>query len=170
MREPFLFPSGPLRSDYQSHAAELLANDPRRFSQHVSGERGSIVRDGDARLDVGVREIGSEEPDTGTVPDRWERTSGPGRTDGRDVRPAGGRDADGAPRFDQPVPSGGYLWWYVDALSDDGQHGLTIIAFVGSVFSPYYRSALKHCAADPENHCALNVALYGRKQIGRAHV
>ncbi|NBO88372.1 MAG: carotenoid 1,2-hydratase, partial [Betaproteobacteria bacterium] len=34
------------------------------------------------------------------------------------------------------VPSGGYLWWYVDAMSDDGQFGLTLIAFVGSVFSP----------------------------------
>ena len=39
--------------------------------------------------------------------------------------PAGGRDAAGAPRFDQPVAPGGYLWWYVDALSDDGRHGLT---------------------------------------------
>ncbi len=29
-------------------------------------------------------------------------------------------------------------WWYVDALSDDGRHGLTLIAFIGSVFSPYY--------------------------------
>ena len=38
----------------------------------------------------------------------------------------------------RPVPHGGYAWWYVDALSDDGRHGLTIIAFVGSVFSPYY--------------------------------
>ena len=37
-----------------------------------------------------------------------------------------------------PVRPGGYAWWYVDALSDDGQHGLTIIAFIGSVFSPYY--------------------------------
>ena len=41
-------------------------------------------------------------------------------------------------RFDAPVPHGGYAWWYVDALSDDGRHGITIIAFIGSVFSPYY--------------------------------
>ncbi|MCK7475445.1 MAG: hypothetical protein MZV49_22675 [Rhodopseudomonas palustris] len=32
------------------------------------------------------------------------------------------------------------LWWYIDAISDDGTEGLTIITFVGSVFSPYYRS------------------------------
>lgn len=55
---------------------------------------------------------------------------------------------------------GGYLWWYLDALSDDGQHGLSIIAFVGSVFSPYYAWARRRGAADPEDHCALNVAIY----------
>jgi carotenoid 1,2-hydratase len=66
-------------------------------------------------------------------------------------------------RFDGPVPHGGYEWWYVDALSDDGAHGLTVIAFVGSVFSPYYAWARRRGAADPVNHCALNVALYGRR-------
>jgi carotenoid 1,2-hydratase len=60
------------------------------------------------------------------------------------------------------VVPGGYLWWYVDALSDDGEHGLTIIAFVGSVFSPYYRLARARGSVDPEDHCAVNVALYGR--------
>ena len=63
--------------------------------------------------------------------------------------------------FAQPIAPGGYVWWYVDALSDDGKHGLTFIAFIGSVFSPYYAFARKRGAGDPENHCALNVALYG---------
>lgn len=60
--------------------------------------------------------------------------------------------------------AGGYAWWYLDALSDDGQRGLTLIAFIGSVFSPYYAWARRrggHAGADPLNHCALNVALYG---------
>ena len=61
----------------------------------------------------------------------------------------------------EPVGRDGYAWWYVDALSDDGQHGLTIIAFIGSVFSPYYAWARRRGPADPLNHCALNVALYG---------
>jgi len=41
---------------------------------------------------------------------------------------------------------------------------LSIIAFVGSVFSPYYALArrLQGGVADPENFCALNVALYGK--------
>lgn len=53
------------------------------------------------------------------------------------------------------------MWWYFDAVSDDGTHALTLIAFVGSVFSPYYAWARRRGAADPLNHCALNVALYG---------
>jgi carotenoid 1,2-hydratase len=65
------------------------------------------------------------------------------------------------PSFDVPVPLDGYRWWYVDGLSDDGTHGLTVIAFVGSVFSPYYVRARRRGPADPLDHCALNVALYG---------
>jgi len=67
----------------------------------------------------------------------------------------------GRPDFSEPVPSGGYLWWYVDGMSDDGRHGVTIIAFVGSVFSPYYRRALAKGPADPEDHVAINVVVYG---------
>jgi carotenoid 1,2-hydratase len=37
-----------------------------------------------------------------------------------------------------------------------------VIAFVGSVFSPYYARALRRGAASPEDHCAVNVALYGK--------
>ncbi|PZP18398.1 MAG: hydratase, partial [Sphingomonas hengshuiensis] len=31
------------------------------------------------------------------------------------------------PRFDVEVAPGGYAWWYVDATSDCGRYGLTII-------------------------------------------
>lgn len=64
--------------------------------------------------------------------------------------------------FDVAVAPGGYAWWYIDALSDDGRHGITVIAFIGSVFSPYYAWARKRGdgRADPANHCTVNVALY----------
>jgi carotenoid 1,2-hydratase len=49
-----------------------------------------------------------------------------------------------------------------------------VIAFVGSVFSPYYAWSGR---GDPANHCAINVALYGRQnhrwamtEHGRSHV
>ncbi len=70
--------------------------------------------------------------------------------------------------FDEPVPEGGYKWWYVDALSDDGRYGITIIAFIGSVFSPYYARARNQAngLADPANHCAMNIALYASRGVG----
>ncbi|MBX9727400.1 MAG: hydratase, partial [Sphingopyxis sp.] len=58
------------------------------------------------------------------------------------------------------VPPQGYRWWYVDAISDDGAYGLTIIGFIGSVFSPYYR---KSGRPQPTDHSCLNISLYGRR-------
>lgn len=63
--------------------------------------------------------------------------------------------------FDRPVPLRGYRWWYVDALSDDGKHGITIIAMIGAVFSPWYAWARRGGGGDPLNHCCMNVSLYG---------
>lgn len=37
-----------------------------------------------------------------------------------------------------------------------------MIAFIGSVFSPYYALARRRGRGDPLHHCALNVALYGQ--------
>ena len=39
---------------------------------------------------------------------------------------------------------------------------MSFIAFVGSVFSPYYALARALGGGDPDNFCALNVALYGK--------
>jgi carotenoid 1,2-hydratase len=66
----------------------------------------------------------------------------------------------GRPRFDVPVPLDGYRWWYIDGLSDDGRSGIVIIAFVGSVFSPYYFGARSRQPTDPQEHVAINVGLY----------
>lgn len=64
------------------------------------------------------------------------------------------------------VPNNGYHWWYIDALDESGQNGLVIIAFVGSVFSPYYYGKRQRGDANPEEFCAVNVGIYsgGRKQ------
>ncbi len=78
-----------------------------------------------------------------------------------DLRPAEAELADRL-NFITPVAEDGYVWWYVDGMSDDGAHGLSIIAFIGSVFSPYYARARRRGGGDPENFIALNVALYGR--------
>jgi carotenoid 1,2-hydratase len=90
---------------------------------------------------------------------RSERSPGAGRADGGAVRQKGGGHDPVGLRFEEPVPPGGYAWWYVDALSDDGRDALTVIGFIGSVFSPYYRASPR---TDPLDHSTVNVCLYGR--------
>ncbi len=60
--------------------------------------------------------------------------------------------------FAVAVPPRGYRWWYVDASSDDGAHHLVVIAFVGSVFSPFYKRAVARGDADPMDYCATLMA------------
>lgn len=40
---------------------------------------------------------------------------------------------------------------------------MTVIAFIGSVFSPYYARARRRGDADPLDHCAFNVVFYGMR-------
>jgi carotenoid 1,2-hydratase len=68
------------------------------------------------------------------------------------------------PHLNIQVAPRGYAWWYVDALSDDGRHGLTLIAFIGSVFSPYYFNGRRRGLIDPNDYCSLNVCLYGSQR------
>jgi carotenoid 1,2-hydratase len=136
-------------------------DDASAIQSAIPRDRRGAIRPSFARMDESILKDGSGQQNTGFVFGGGERASGTRRADGRNVGPVGGRNADGSPRFDQKVTSGGYCWWYVDALSDCGQFGLTIIAFVGSVFSPYYRFASRQSPALADDHCCLNVALYG---------
>ncbi len=45
-------------------------------------------------------------------------------------------------------------------MSDDGRYGLTLILMIGSVFSPYYRKAIRNGVGNPLRHSAVNLALY----------
>ena len=81
-----------------------------------------------------------------------------------DMRSSTPRDAELASEglgFNLAVPPGGYRWWYVDGFSDCGQFGVTVIAFIGSVFSPYYFRSRSRGATPAEEHVSLNVILYG---------
>ena len=84
------------------------------------------------------------------------------------IAPAAQQSSAHGPAFDIAVARDGYAWWYLDAISDDHAHGLTVIAFIGSVFSPYYaRARRRGTGVDPLDHCAINVALYRRGGGGR---
>ncbi|MDP5070316.1 MAG: carotenoid 1,2-hydratase [Congregibacter sp.] len=75
--------------------------------------------------------------------------------------PPGYRSREAGINFAETVADNGYLWWYIDAISDDGLQAITMIIFVGSVFSPYYAAARRRGAQSAENHCAFNTILYG---------
>ena len=116
----------------------------RRPRVRAAGCPGSTWRGGRCIRDRG--------PDGGAL---W--SPGCGERAGRPGAPCGY-----APGYDLAVAPDGYAWWYLDALSDDGASGITVIAFIGSVFSPYYALARRRRhgrgGADPLAHCAINVA------------
>jgi len=60
--------------------------------------------------------------------------------------------------FNLDVPAGGYAWWYVDGVSDCGTRAVSVIGFIGSVFSPWYHWSGR---GNPSNHCCITVATYG---------
>ncbi len=147
-----------------AHSADSRVDqgdDADGLQSAVSGDRGSPLWPGFTRLESIVQPVGLEVSHVGTVFGGGQRSSGSWSTDGGTVGASGSGESYRGPGFDRRVPANGYAWWYVDALSDDGQHGITLIAFIGSVFSPYYAHARRCGNADPLNHCAINVALYG---------
>ena len=151
-----------LWSTTRDRAFQNDKNTAERFSPTVSLDRWGSLRAGHSRMDASVFSSDGNNANSGLVHGWGQCAPRAGSSDGCDVGPIGGRSSDGSPRFDQEVKSGGYLWWYIDAMSDDGQFGLSLIAFVGSVFSPYYARAIKKgLNPSPMDHCALNVALYG---------
>ena len=127
--------------------------------------RESVSLDGWSPLWTGLARMGgvlppARRPDS----DPWyllrgrEHTPGRRRADGSPQRRISRRYPAQGPRFDVEVDAQGYAWWYIDACSDDGRFGLTIIAFIGSVFSPYYKLSGRN---SPTNHCAINVSMNG---------
>ena len=132
---------------------------------HPARVRGAQSLDGWSPLWTGLARVGGVLPAPGQPDsDPWallrgrEHAPWRGRPDGRAVRPISRRLPAQGPRFDVHVAPNGYAWWYIDATSDCGAYGLTIIAFIGSVFSPYYKLSGR---GRPDNHCAINVALTG---------
>ena len=121
-------------------------------------------------MDEFISTTGHEEQSAGLVPNGRQHASGAGHRDGGAIGADGSAAGNQGFGFDRRVARGGYAWWYVDALSNDGAHAITLIAFIGSVFSPYYAWARRHqgvAYANPEEHCAINFAIYDLAQQKR---
>src|SRR5688572_21080869 len=131
MRDAHLRHTGALRSAAEAISGANDAHDPNRLEPTVSGNGGSALRTGRPRLEGVVQPPDGTEPDTGPLSGGGQHPSGAGSAHGGLIRPDGGGAAAAGVRFDEPVVRNGYAWWYIDALSDDGKQGLTIIAFIG---------------------------------------
>ena len=162
MRPEHLWPIRTLRPEYPAGPSAHPGDDASDLRATVPGHRRGAVRPRVPWLDGLVLSTWGAHQGPGALSSGRQHASGTGRTDGGPLRPASSGELDGGPRFDQTLGPNAYQWWYVDALSDDGQYGITIIALIGSVFSPYYAWARRRGPADPEQFCALNVALYGK--------
>lgn len=133
-------------------------NDAQRLRSPLPGDGWQPIWSGLARVGGVLPPAGRTDADPWALLDGRGDASRRGRPDGRIVGTLGSRIDYRGPRFDTVVPPTGYAWWYVDAISADHRFGLTIIGFIGSVFSPYYKASGR---GDPANHVSVNVALYG---------
>src|ERR1700761_382753 len=137
MRTADFQPSGTLRPDSGASAQQHGDHDTGPVRAIVSGNGRRSLRAGNSRMASIVPPPGSPDQPSGTVPGGGQRAPGPGSTDGSPFGSARRRQSSGGPVFDTPLKAKGYAWWYIDGLSDDGRHAITVIAFLGSVFSPF---------------------------------
>ena len=140
-----------------------VRDDTVRLQQAVSGNGRRALWPSVPRLDRVFHSTFGADPLSGDLPRGRGDTPGGGRAHGRDIGTDRGTRAPERPAFALEPRRNGYAWWYVDGISADGAHGITIIAFIGSVFSPYYARARRKGRGVPQNHVAMNVALYGKR-------
>ena len=61
-------------------------------------------------------------------------------------------------------PSGGYEWWYFDAISNDGEWSFVVIFYIGNPFSPKYIQNIDQHSAKPDAHPAVSISVYHRSK------
>lgn len=155
-------------SDYQTDGAlrDPVQPDPDSQQHHhtsdvrrdVPGQSGRTLRSKSARHDGIAETPDCSLGDTGPVAGGRRHTSRRGRPDGDPLRTARGRGDLARPNFGIDVGPNGYAWWYVDGLSHCGTRAVSVIGFIGSVFSPWYRWSGRR---NPQDYVCINVATYG---------
>jgi carotenoid 1,2-hydratase len=158
MAAPDLRTAATLRTDgHTPHSQRGL--DALRLPPSLPGDGRRALWTRATHSPLSVLEGGLADTHSGAISRGRQPAPGTGPADGSAIGPARSAMPACGFGFEQDVAPGGYAWWYVDGVSDDGAHALTIIAFQGSVFSPYYGW---HGYKNAFDHCAINVALYGR--------
>jgi len=128
----------------QGARPHLLGQSRRTGADDASGLRGPVPRIGRIPLraepiwdDGSLPSSDSADETAGALSGRGRRASGGGDSNGNPLRQARGRGDLERPCFDIGVTPDGYAWWYVDGISADQSRAISIIGFIGSVFSPW---------------------------------
>ena len=147
-------------SQFSSRFGKKKSYNTQRFQHTFSSIRRFSIRAEPAWNDGNFsasqkRNISSQSISSGRGDTSWSRSS-----DGHTIRTARGRGDESEPNFNVDVPPNGYAWWYIDGIEPNSGQAVSIIAFIGSVFSPWYRWSGRK---QPQNNVCLNVATYGKK-------
>ncbi len=151
--------AGQLRTKLFAKPKRQQHNDAANVSRDVPGVSGVSLRTDTARDVGGLRETFGDDSRDGALSGRGRVPSGGGGAYGDALRPARGRGDLARPNFGIDVGPNGYAWWYVDGLSDCGTRAVSVIGFIGSVFSPWYKWSGRK---NPQNNVCINVATYGK--------
>lgn len=147
-----------LRTDILTSARQDGPDHPRPTGPTLSRVSGGDLRDIAGGDDGSVQTPARPNSVEGSLSGGRRSASGSGGAHGSPIRPARGDGLGGGPDFRVSVDAGGYAWWYIDGISADGTRAVSVIGFIGSVFSPWYGWSGRH---DPANHCCINVVTSG---------
>ena len=132
----------------------------KRFQRSFSSDRRFTVRAEPTWNDGNVSTPKMRDVDSEPVPSGRRGASRSWSSDGNPIRTARGRGDENEPNFNLNVPPNGYAWWYIDGVEPNSGQAVSVIAFIGSVFSPWYKWSGRK---KPQNNVCLNVATYGKK-------
>ena len=145
-------------ADLHTPAGPVNHDRPAGIRAPASGIFGGHLRAVAGGADGQFPQAGGGHGPAGPVAGGGGRASGGGGADGGAIGPARGRGDSAGPSFAVDVGPDGYAWWYVDGVADDGTRALSVIGFIGSVFSPWYAWSGRR---SPQDHCCINLATYG---------
>ena len=158
MSRPDLPATGPLWPELRPAASGQHSDHSGGVLGPASGVTGGDLWPQPARHAGQLTKAGGADTAAGSLSGGGRGASGGGGADGSPLRAARGRGDHAGPDFRVDVGPDGYAWWYIDGVSQDGTRALSVIGFIGSVFSPWYAWSGRR---NPQNHVCLNVATYG---------
>ena len=150
--------SGSIRSKVQPQTRQECSDNATSLRQNVSSIGRRTLRAEPAWTDSSVSQASEQNINRRALSSRWRHTSRSRNADGNTLRKACGRGDLKRPNFNIAVPPNGYAWWYIDGINTVADRAISVIGFIGSVFSPWYRWSGRR---NPENHVCINVATYG---------